>query len=75
MLAADERLAKSKAEQTRLTDSNNELQMAVLLAKSKSEEDAARFEQLETRIAELEDELKDSLGKNRDGLEQLAAMR
>ena len=49
--------------------------MAVLLAKSKSEEDAARFEQLETRIAELEDDLKDSLGKNRDGLEQLATMR
>lgn len=49
--------------------------MAVLLAKSKSEEDAARFEQLEARIAELEDDLMDSLGKNRDGLEQVAAMR
>lgn len=75
MLVHDASLAKSEAEQTRLSDSNNQLQMAVLLAKSKSEEDAARFEQLETRIAELEEELMDSLGKNRDGVEQAAAMR
>ena len=64
MLHVDESLAKSREEQQRLTDCNNRLEMEVLHCRSKAEEDAAKFRELDGNILDLQEHLKDSQEEN-----------
>ena len=75
MLHVDESLAKSREEQQRLTDCNNRLEMEVLHCRSKAEEDAAKFRELDGRILDLQEQLKDSEFENHNLKDSIRQMK